>query len=85
MVKYRYNRRRNYSNNPTRNMVNMGVGNLLGVGLMGASASAVGGLPAGTAKDLAGTAVGLQGVALLGHNIGYVKKAFPSSKKKSYI
>ena len=69
-------------NSMTGDMIKMGVGNLVGVGLMGASAEAVGGLHDGTAKTLAGTAVGLQGVALMGHNLGYVKKSLGSGKKK---
>jgi len=57
------------------NMVSTGVGNLVGVGLMGATADMTNALPAGTAKSLAGTAVGLQGVALIGHNVKSVKKS----------
>lgn len=71
---------RRKNNSMLGNTLNMGVGNILGAGLMGASAGAVNSLPAGTAKDLAGTAVGLQGVALLGHNIKYTKKAFKGLK-----
>ena len=67
------------------NMVGMGVGNLVGVGMMSASADALHGMEAGTAKTLAGTAVGLGGVALVGHNLGYVKKSLGSKKKGSYF
>ena len=35
-------------------------------------------------EGLANTAVGLQGVALMGHNLGYVKKSL-GSKKKGYF
>ena len=63
------------------NMINMGVGTLVGTGLIGASAGAVGALPAGMGKDMAGMAVGMQGVALLGHNVGYAKKALGISSK----
>ena len=66
----------------TGDMISMGVGNLVGVGLISASAGAVGALPAGTAKDIAGTAVGMQSVALLGHNVGYVKKSLSSKTNK---
>ena len=75
-------RRKNSMNSMTGNMIKMGVGNLVGVGLIGASAGAVGGLHAGTTKDIAGMAVGMQSVALLGHNVGYVKKSLGSGKKK---
>ncbi len=37
---------------------------------MGAAAGQVNTLPAGLAKDISGTAVGLQGVALVGSTLG---------------
>jgi hypothetical protein len=58
----------------TGDLIKTGVGNIVGVGLIGASATAAGALPAGMAKDFAGTAVGLQGVALIGHNLKPLKK-----------
>jgi hypothetical protein len=76
--------RRRMGNSMVGNMINMGMGNIVGAGLIGASASAANLIPAGTAKTLAGTAVGMQSVALLGHNVGYVKKALPS-KKRGYF
>lgn len=72
-------------------MVNMGVGNIVGTGLIGASADVAAGLPSGMAKTITGTAVGMQGVALLGHNIGYVnkslgiKKTRPKKKSKKFL
>jgi len=80
-------RSRNGMNSMTGDMIKMGVGNLVGVGLIGASATAVGAIPAGMSRDIAGTAVGLQSVALLGHNVGYVKKSLGSGKKgkKSFL
>jgi hypothetical protein len=54
-------------------MINTGVGNLVGVGLIGATASAVQGLPAGTARDIAGITPGLQSVAMLGPNLKFAK------------
>ena len=68
--------------NYTKKMIKTGVGNLVGVGLIGASAQAVGGLSAGTAKTLAGTAVGLQGVSLLGPNLRLVNDAFKIKRRK---
>jgi hypothetical protein len=44
------------------------LGTMIGIPLMGASASQVNAMDAGTAKTLAGTAVGLQGVALVAHS-----------------
>lgn len=44
------------------------MGTMIGVPLMSASASQVSAMDAGTAKTLAGTAVGLQGVALVAHS-----------------
>jgi hypothetical protein len=49
-------------------------GTLVALPLMGASASQVNSMDAGTAKTLAGTAVGLQGVALVGHSMRMIPK-----------
>ena len=57
-------------------MISLGIGNIVGAGMLGASSNQVAALPAGTARDISGTAVGLGSVALLGHNIGFAKKAF---------
>lgn len=56
-------------------MVTTGMGNIVGVGLIGATSSMANALPAGTAKTLTGTAVGLQGVAMLGPNLKLAKKS----------
>ena len=62
--------KRNTNNSMLKNMVGMGIGNLVGVGMIGATAGAVQSLPAGTAKDIAGLAPALQSTALLGANLG---------------
>lgn len=59
-----------------KKMIGNFMGTMVALPLVGASASMVNTLPAGTAKDLAGTAVGLQGVALVGHSL----KAVPGMK-----
>lgn len=59
-----------------RKMIRNFMGIMVGVPLMGAAAGEVAKLPTGTAKTLAGTAVGLQGVALVGHSM----KMLPKSK-----
>lgn len=64
------------------NMLNAGITTMVGAGMIGATADVAAGLPSGMAKDMAGTAVGLQSVALLGPNIKLVKSSLPSSKKK---
>jgi len=72
------------SNSMTGDMLKMGIGNLIAIPLIGASATQVAALPAGTSdftKSMAGTAVGMQSVALLGHNVGYAKKAFGKKVK----
>jgi hypothetical protein len=72
------------SNSMTGDMLKMGIGNLIAIPLIGASAAQVAALPAGTSdftKSMAGTAVGMQSVALLGHNVGYAKKAFGKKVK----
>ena len=55
------------------NMLNMGVGTLVGVSLMGATATQINALPAGTAKSVAGIVPGLQATALVGHNLKGLK------------
>ena len=57
-------------------MMQMGIGNLVGVGLISATAGAVGNIPAGTAHDIAGLAPALQSTALVGHNLGMVNRSF---------
>lgn len=69
-------------NNMTGNMVGNFMGTMVALPLMGASASMVNGLPAGMGKDLAGTAVGLQGVALMGHSLGAMPKNMMPGKAK---
>jgi len=63
-------------------MLNTGVTNLVGVGMIGATAGAVNSLPAGTAKNIAGIVPGLQSVALLGNNIKLAKISLGSKKGK---
>jgi len=53
-------------------MINTGVGNLVGVGMIGATSSTVQAMPAGTAKDIAGIVPGLQATSMLGPNLKMV-------------
>lgn len=62
------------------NMIAMGVGNIVGATMIGASAGAVAALPAGAAKTVAGLAPTMQSVALVGYNVKHVKKALPKNK-----
>lgn len=63
---------------PLGNMMKTGVTNIVGVGLIGASAGMVNALPAGTAKTVAGIVPGLQSVSLVGENLK------PFTKKKGF-
>jgi hypothetical protein len=56
-----------------KKLVKTGITNMVGIGLIGGSASMVNSLPAGTAKSIAGVVPGLQSVALLGTNLKLVK------------
>ena len=58
------------------NMLGMGMTNLVGVGMIGATAGMVNTIPAGTAHDIAGMAPALQSTALLGANLGRVNNSF---------
>lgn len=60
-------------------MINTSIGNMVGVGMIGATAGMVQGLPAGMAKDVAGVVPGLQSVALLGPNMKLAKDALGSN------
>ena len=59
------------------------MGLMVGIPLVSAAASQVNAMPAGTAKDFSGTAVGLSGVALMGHALkGIPKPKLKRSKMK---
>jgi len=62
-------RKRSQSETMTGKMIKMGVGNLVGVTMIGATSTAVGTIPAGTARTIAGMAPGLQSVALMNENV----------------
>lgn len=64
------------------NIIGTGVTNIVGVGMIGATADVVQAMPAGTAKTIAGITPGLQSVALLGPNLKLVNDSFGSSNKK---
>jgi len=65
-------RKKNYYQTQTGNMLNASIGTMVGVGVLGATAGMAQGLPAGSmASSMANTAVGLQGVALLGPSLKY--------------
>ena len=75
-------RQRSQSENMTGNMVKMGVGNLVGVTMIGATAGVVNTLPAGTAKSVAGIVPGLQSVALMNENVKAMGIKGPRRMKK---
>jgi len=50
-------------------MMNMGITNIVGVGMIGATAGAVNSLPAGTGKSVAGIIPGLQSTSLMASNL----------------
>ena len=62
-------------------MMSVGIGNLVGVGMISATSGMVAGLPAGTAKDIAGVVPGLQSAALVGHNLKLVKSSLKTNGK----
>ena len=59
----------------TGDMISMGIGSLVGVGMINATAGMVHAMPAGTAKDIAAITPGLQSVSLLGYNAGMAMKS----------
>lgn len=62
-------------------LINTGVTNMVGIGMIGATAGMVNTLPAGTAKTITGIVPGLQSTALLGPNIKLMNKSLKSKGK----
>jgi hypothetical protein len=54
---------------------------MAGIGLIGATAPLAQALPVGTARTMASTAVGLQGVALLGPSLKYANDSLGVNNK----
>ena len=54
--------------------VSTGLNTLVGLGMMGATASMVNSMPSGTAKSIAGVVPGLQATALVSENLKPLKK-----------
>jgi hypothetical protein len=81
--------KQSYYQKATGNMISTGIGNLVGVGLIGATAGMTNALPAGMAKDMAGMVPGLQSVALMGPNVKLINDNFggfsSGKKKKSFL
>jgi hypothetical protein len=64
-----------------KKLIKTAVGNMVGIGLIGATAGMVNQMPAGTAKDISGIVPGLQSVALVSHNAKLIN---PRKQKGSY-
>ena len=62
----------------TKKLIKNFMGTMVALPLIGATATMTNALPAGTARDITGTAVGLQSVALVGHTM----KVVPGMGKK---
>ena len=61
-------------------MINTSVGNMVGIGLIGATAPMAQSLTAGSMeRTMASTAVGLQGVAMLGPNLRFAQDSLGGS------
>jgi len=79
-------RKENSMTSMTGNMIKMGIGNIVGTSLIGATAGVVAGLPAGSmARNVAGIVPGLQSVALLGPNLKLVKTSLGGKKKGGFL
>jgi len=74
-------KKKNYYQTQTGRMLATSVGTMVGVGLLSATAGMAGGLPAGTAKTMANTAVGLQGVALMGPSLKYANDSLGVNRR----
>lgn len=58
---------------PKKLIKNM-LGTMIAIPLIGATASQVNALPAGTARDIAGIVPGLQSVALVGNSVNFIPR-----------
>ena len=63
------------------NIIKMGVGNIVGTGLIGATATSVNAIPAGMGHDIAAVVPGLQSISLVGANAGMAMKSFGGNGK----
>lgn len=76
----KYRKRKRNGNGYLSQVVGTGVTNMVGIGMIGATAEMANALPAGTAKTITGVVPGLQSTALLGANVGMLK----GKKKKGF-
>lgn len=67
-----------------KNLFKMGVGNLVGIGLISATAGAVNTIPAGTAKTISGITPALQSTALVGYNIKSLNPYLKTKKSPKF-
>jgi hypothetical protein len=61
--------KKNNKNSSVGTMINTGVGTMVGMGMMGATAGMINEMPAGTAKSIAGVVPGLQAASLVAYNV----------------
>lgn len=66
----------NYKKSYLGKILSTGVGNVVGVSLIGATSGMVNELPIGTTKTIAGIIPGLQATTLVGHNLKIAKQSF---------
>jgi len=69
-------------NKPVKRMIELGIGNLVGISMISATANVHSSMPAGTAKTITGIVPGLQATALLGENLKMFKTKNIRRKKK---
>jgi len=81
-------KKKNYYQNQMGGMLNAGISTMVGIPLIGATAGMAAGLPAGSmASTMTNTAVGLQGVALMGPSLKYANDSLglnSRSRRKKY-
>jgi len=65
---------------PVKKIMEIGLMNIVGTGMIGATASMHSSLPTGTAKTITGVIPGLQATALVGENLKAFN--FPKQKRK---
>ena len=63
-------------------MVGTAMGNLVGMGMLGATAGMANAIPAGMAKDMAGLATGLQATSMIGPNLQMMNASMGAAPRR---
>jgi hypothetical protein len=66
-------------------MMGVAVGNLVGMGMLGATAGMANAIPAGMAHDMAGLTTGLQATSMIGPNLSMVNASLGGKRRRKAV